>query len=356
MKLVVLAPVTVAASFRDTTSYSFTQYLDEFGKAYSGAEHGERMALFEAQLAAVNTHNAEYKNGEHTWWAAMNEFSDFRDEEWTRLKTGKAKHQVQQHPFAHHLSSSRDAIPPRMDWREEGVVSPIKDQGGCGSCWAFSAMEVVESHYMIATRENITFAPQAFVNCVANPLECGGTGGCEGATMELAFNMTATRGVPLESDLPYKGSDASCQDYPVAAKCDGYYKVPVNDARALETAIATVGPVSVTVAANWGMYGGGIFDGGCSASRGCTLDHGVVAVGYDTDYWLIRNSWGGRWGEGGYIRLTRQHDSDTFTDSSPSSGVACKPFPEKQIVGGESGVLFDTSYPTNVHKVSTVTV
>merc|ERR1719469_1667356 len=87
--------------------------------------------------------------------------------------------------------------------------------------------------------------------------------------------MTATRGVPFEKDLPYKGSDASCQDYPVAAKCDGYYKVPVNDARALETAIATTGRVSVTVgASSWTMYGG-VFEGGRSASRGCDLDHGV---------------------------------------------------------------------------------
>jgi len=170
--------------------------------------------------------------------------------------------------------------------------------------------------------------------------------------MELAFNMTAERGVPLESDLPYKGYDQSCSSYPVAAKCDGYYKLPVNDAQALETAIATQGPVSVTVAANWGRYGGGIFQGGCT-STSCSLDHGVVAVGYDKDYWLVRNSWGGRWGEEGYIRLSRVHDMHTFEDNRPADGVACKPYPKQQIVGGESGVLFDTSYPTNVHKTST---
>jgi cathepsin L len=358
MKLVFLGPVTVAASFRDTAGYSFAQYLEEFGKAYSGAEHTVRKALFEAQLAKVNKHNEEYKADKHTWWAAINEFSDFKDEEWATLKTGKAVHQVHQHPFAHHLSSPKASNPSRVDWREKNFVTDVKNQGGCGSCWAFSAIEVVESHYMIATGETgVKLAPQAYVNCVENPLECGGTGGCEGATMELAFNMTATRGVPLESDLPYKGRDASCTSYPVAAKCDGYYKVPENDALALETAIATVGPVSVTVAANWGSYGGGVFEGGCSASRGCTLDHGVVAVGYDQDYWLVRNSWGTGWGERGYIRLSRKHDAETFTDSRPADGVACKPYPKSQIVGGESGVLFDTSYPTNVHKVSnTMTV
>jgi len=347
-----LAPVSAVSSYVDRSDYTFAAYLEDFGKIYSGAEHAERQVLFATQLAEVNRHNAEYKAGKHTWWAAVNEFTDLSDHEWATMRTGKAPHRVHQHPFAHHLSSAGSVNPDRVDYREKGVVSEIKDQGGCGSCWAFSAIEVVESHYMIATGENVKFAPQAYVDCVQNPDGCGGSGGCQGATMELAFNMTAERGVPLESDYSYQGRDGTCQDYPVAAKCDGYYKVPENDASALETALATVGPVSVTVSANWGMYGGGVFEGGCSVSKGCTLNHGVVAVGYDQDYWLVRNSWGTGWGEAGYIRLSRTHDADTFVDSSPASGVACKPYPDSQIVGGESGVLFDTSYPTNVHKVS----
>lgn len=353
MKFTVFAPVVATAAFVDRSGYTFQQYLTEFGKDYSGDEYATRKAIFENELSEVNKHNEEYKAGKHTWWAAVNPMSDLHDHEWAAIKQGKAVHQVKQHAFAHHLSSSAAANPSRVDWREKNVVSPVKDQGGCGSCWAFSAIEVVESHYMIATGEDVRLAPQAYVNCVQNPQQCGGSGGCEGATMELAFNMTASLGVPLESDLPYKGRDASCTSYTAAAKCDGYYKVPVNDAKALETAIATHGPVSVTVAANWGRYGGGVFEGGCT-STSCSLDHGVVAVGYDTDYWLVRNSWGSYWGEKGYIRLSRTHDSDTFEDNRPEDGVACKPYPKQQIVGGESGVLFDTSYPTNVHKASTV--
>jgi len=156
-------------------------------------------------------------------------------------------------------------------------------------------------------------------------------------------------GMPLESDLPYKGRDATCAPYTAAVKSTGYVKLPVNDKDALETAIATKGPVSVTVAANWGMYGGGIFNGGCKSSS-CALDHGVVAVGYDSSdgYWLVRNSWGSGWGEDGYIRLTRANDGVTYTDTRPADGVACKPYPSSQTVGGESGILFDTSYPTGL--------
>lgn len=328
--------------------------MEEFEKSYTPSDIARRQALFEVQLAKVNKHNEEYRSGKHTWYAAINKYADWEEHEWASIRTGKAAHNVHAHPVAK-LGAAAEPNPSRKDWREDGVVTPVKNQGGCGSCWAFSAIEVVESHYAIQAKldEPVALAPQAYVNCVKNPDQCGGSGGCEGATMELAFNLTRDMGVPLESDLPYKGRDATCGSYQAAVKATGYYKVPVNDAKALETAIATKGPVSVTVAANWGMYGGGVFDGGCSAND-CVLDHGVVAVGYDQDYWLVRNSWGTGWGESGYIRLSRKHDADIFTDTRPEDGVACKPYPESQKVGGESGILFDTSYPTGVSAASLV--
>lgn len=170
--------------------------------------------------------------------------------------------------------------------------------------------------------------------------------------MELAFNLTAKAGIALESDLPYRARDAACPSYKPAVKATGYVKNPTNDAAALETAIATKGPMSVTVAAaSWQLYGGGVFKG-CSKGGlfggDNTLDHGVQAVGYTKDYWIVRNSWGSIWGMGGYIHLDRSVDDQTFTDKHPADGVACKPVPKTQTVGGECGVLFDTSYPIGV--------
>ena len=214
----------------------------------------------------------------------------------------------------------------------------------------YSAMITNEQHHRSITHANIICPHQTYVNCVKNPHQCGGTGGCEGATMELAFNLTVTKGIALESDIPYRGRDESCEEYKAAVKVSGYVKNPVNDAAALETAIATKGPMSVTVAAEpWQLYGGGIFKG-CSSGfvKDNTLDHGVQAVGYTADYWIVRNSWGGMWGEKGYIRLSREFDDKTYVDKKPGDGVACKPAPKQQIVGGECGVLFDTSYPTGV--------
>merc|ERR1712019_266623 len=127
------------------------------------------------------------------------------------------------HPILN-IKSTSAKNPDSVDWREKGAVTKVKNQGGCGSCWAFSATETVESLYQIASGNLLELAPQTYVDCVENPHECGGTGGCEGATMELAFNLTKEKGIALESDIPYRGSDQKCTSYKAAVKCSGYVK------------------------------------------------------------------------------------------------------------------------------------
>jgi len=154
----------------------------------------------------------------------------------------------------------------------------------------------MESAYQVATGKLLVLAPQTYVNCVKNPNSCGGTGGCEGATMELAFNMTAQTGIALETDLPYKGRDQRCSPYKAAVKCTGYVKNPVNDAKAFETAVAKM-PQAITVAAGaWQLYGGGIFHG-CSGGifGDNTLDHGVQASATQRIFGLCATA-GGRAG------------------------------------------------------------
>jgi len=349
MKVAMISQIASALAFRDFTGYTFEQFQMEFkGLQSSGADNSLRRDLFHAELAKVNEQNELYKAGESTWWATVNEFSDMSNDEFNSMMKGRAPKPSLASPT---IRLGKAQNPTRKDWREAGVVTPVKNQGGCGSCWAFAATECVESHYNIASGEQALLAPQYYVNCVQNPDGCGGTGGCEGAIAELAFNLTAKVGIPLEKDLPYRGRDATCGSYPEAVTCDGYHHLAPNDADELETALATAGPVAVSVAANWGRYGGGIYSGGCSANS-CSIDHAVLAVGYDTDYWLIRNSWGSSWGEKGYIRLTRKYDETTFINNRPADGFACKPYPATQETKGESGVLSDSAYPTNVRKAS----
>mmetsp|Transcript_75843 Transcript_75843/g.142942 ORF Transcript_75843/g.142942 Transcript_75843/m.142942 type:complete len:358 (+) Transcript_75843:77-1150(+) len=350
MKAALLAFLAAAAAapFRDWSDYRFEDYVTEFGKVHADGEIASRKASFEKELAAVNKHNEEYRAGQHTWYATINKFSDWTELEFKTVK-GKASLPKEQHNVAVLLKEQKN--PARKDWRDEGVVTPPKNQGACGSCWTFAATEVLESHLAINTGKLLTLAPQTFVNCVKNPKECGGQGGCEGATAELAFNYTAESGIALEADLPYRGQNEKCKKYKPAAKDTGYAHLPSNDADALETALATKGPVAVSVAANWGRYGGGIFSGGCK-EKDCSIDHAVVAVGYAPDYWLIRNSWGAAWGEKGYIRLSRKSDTTTYIDTQPADGYVCKPYPKEVPVAGESGVLSDSCYPTGVAPVT----
>ena len=268
------------------TPESFESFANAFGKRYaSPAEEAQRRANFNRFQLQVAVQNAAFHAGNSSWWASLSHIADWSDEERAKLR-GRRAPSVASPTVAPLASPVGGALPDSFDWRSKGVVTPIKDQGGCGSCWAFASTETMESHFAIASGQLLELAPQTYVNCAPNPQHCGGTGGCEGSIPELAFNFTAAHGIALEVDLPYRGRDHACNKYVPAVTCGGYSKLPANDATALETALATVGPLAVNVAAMpWEIYGGGIFDGGCGAGKSCDLDHVVQAVGYAKDYW-----------------------------------------------------------------------
>lgn len=352
------AAVGAATPALGNSHLTFEEFAAKHKRAYTSADEEDmRRRIFESNKEKVLERNAAFAAGKSTWWAAVNHFSDRTEDELRVFKAGMPRSPSMDSsitvPSSSSSSPSIDAInPPSKSWMQ--YQTRVKNQESCGSCWAFATTEVVESHLAIA--ENNTdptvLAPRTLVDCMENPHKCGGTGGCEGAIAELGFNFTKDHGLALEDELPYRPEDSPCPTYKKAATCTGYVKNKQNDANALETALANVGPVAVTVAANWASYGGGIYSDGCTNIPGfsCTLDHAVVAVGYTQEYWLVRNSWGSGWGENGYIRLTRKFDNTTFTDTDPQNGDACEPFPSKQYPMGESGILFDTAYPVGVSK------
>jgi len=344
-------------------NYDFDQYIHDFAKYYnSEVEYAERKAIFQQRLREVYIHNKDESN---TWKKGVNKFSDRFPEELNAMK-GYSKGMG-------FLSRAEDAdyraqalteeeltilagLPESVDWRDQNVVSDVKDQGNCGSCWSFAAAETIESHWAIATGYIGILSEQNILDCTANPYECGGNGGCGGATCELAYQQIQTTGIASEWTYPYasyQGSNMpSCRFNnsvtPPVAKISGYSKLPTNKYAPLMEAVATKGPIAVTVDASaWSSYESGVFNGCNQASP--DLDHAVQLVGYGTDenygpYYLVRNSWGD-WGEEGYIRLARPMDGECGTDTVPLDGTGCEGGPDSVYVCGTCGIWYDTSYP-----------
>merc|ERR1712061_819625 len=191
--------------------------------------------------------------------------------------------------------------PASMDWSTKGAVTPIKNQGQCGSCWAFSSTGGTEGSWEIATGSLVSLSEQQLVDCSKQ------NSGCNGGLMDYAFSFYLTTSIASESSYPYTARDGSCKSSYTAAIPQGGvtgYKDVSSSSSALMSAINQQ-PISVAVQADqsaFQRYSGGIVTSGC----GTNLDHGVLAVGLDTGggYYLVKNSWGSSWGDNGYLKIS----------------------------------------------------
>ncbi|CAB0000450.1 unnamed protein product [Nesidiocoris tenuis] len=245
---------------------------------------------------------------------------------------------------------SGNSLPASTDWRSKNAVTPIKNQGQCGSCWAFSTVSTqiqsrgdryffflkcfptqqdfkqckllsdfaqqtgsLEGQWALKKGKLISLSEQQLVDCSGNY----GNDGCEGGLMDQAFQyIKANGGLDTESSYPYTGEDDSCafNKKNVAATVTGYVDIPTGNEAALQDASANIGPISVAIdASNWSfqLYAEGVYnEPDCSSS---SLDHGVLVVGYGSDsgsdYWLVKNSWGTDWGINGYIKMSRNKNN-----------------------------------------------
>ena len=338
-------------------TFSFEEYLEEYGKAYDDVkEYGDRKRTYELALAEIRDHNGAGR----MWKKGLSEHTDKFDDEWKRMRGYKRSALAM--PPNPSTQTSLDglellgALPKSLDWRKQGIVSAVKNQGGCGSCWAFSATESVESAVAKATGKLLTLSPQQFVDCVPNPRECGGTGGCGGSVAALAFNWTVRNGLALSDAYPYSEKDGTCKKK-ANVGISGWTHLPTNNYATLMHAVATAGPISISASdVHWTHYEEGIFDGDlngkCEEPNGVVISHVIQLVGYGSDgghdYWLIRNSWGTSWGEEGYMKLRRfgEGKEPCGTDFDPAAGSGCKGGPSQVRVCGLCGMLSDSSYPT----------
>ncbi|PWA87439.1 hypothetical protein CTI12_AA129810 [Artemisia annua] len=198
-----------------------------------------------------------------------------------------------------------EELPDDVDWRKEGAVTGVRDQAGCGACWAFAAVAAIEGVNKISGGNLTTLSEQMLVDCDNND-----NTGCHGGIMEKAYEFIIKNGgIATEDDYPYVGRDKICNKIKakeVAVKIKEYKKVPENDEKSLQAAVAKQ-PVSVAIHSGFlfQFYSNGVFSGSC----GTNVNHGVTVVGYGEErgrkYWIVKNSWGKDWGEDGYMKIKR---------------------------------------------------
>ena len=302
----------------------FEQWIQKEGKVYSSpAEKSYRLSVFsktKAEVERVNSSQEGYKFG-------LNKFSDMTKEEFKAKYLGYKADLNSDYDVSDYQGYEQP--PASIDWSKKGAVTNVKDQGQCGSCWAFSATGTLEGAWFLAKGELLSFSEQQLVDC--SWLQ--GNMGCHGGLPDNAFKYYEHKGFLKESDYWYNATDGHCQYESKKSKIIGHLHTFKKNGETESDLMASVAlrPTSVGVLADpWMNYMGGIYSNvqECPAKKRF-IDHAVLAVGYGTDekgvdFWLIKNSWGPNWGERGYIRLGRNLTA-----------------------GGMCGVALETSYIAN---------
>jgi hypothetical protein len=291
---VVLLLAVVAVSALSETEYQtqFVNYIERFDKTYSHEEFFNRYNVFKSWVDTIAAHNA----GNNTWTMAINQFSDLTAEEF-KAQYLSGLQVPQGDNRAETVMLPDPSAPNDVDWRNNGAVTPVKNQGQCGSCWSFSATGAIEGWAVAVGKKSLTsLSEQMFVDCTRSV----GNQGCNGGWPDKTIGWAAKNGVTTESAYPYTARDGSCKTFSPLYKFGG---VGTGSGETTLAGQLAAQPISVCVDASGGFqsYHSGVFSGPC----GTQINHAILAVGYTSNYWIVKNSWGTSWGSGGYIYMAR---------------------------------------------------
>ena len=289
----------------------FQRFVKKYHKRYSSVnEFLARFEVFKRNTMAAFESNESYQTG-------ITKFSDLTYQEFAKIYLNLNYNALAVANFNPTIVKASNAAPDAYDWRDQGYVSHVKDQGSCGSCWAFSTVANLEGQYYKGKGTMVTLSEQMLVDCDTYD------SACNGGLMEYAFTwLQENGGIMTDADYPYTGYKGTCQADPskyVDMTITGYKKLgsststwsPVDEDEIKEFLYET-GPLAVALNANpLQTYTGGILDKTSSQCPTSGMNHAVTMVGYghddasDKDYWIIKNSWGASWGEQGYFRIRR---------------------------------------------------
>jgi len=299
--------INTSLSLNVNSSYmkDYLSYINNYNKEYNY----ENFLIFKNNSIMIEKHN----NEKHTYKMKINEMSD---------------HKISfNHIFyipnngTYQGKNIIEPLPNSVDWREKDVLSRVKNQGNCGSCWSFSSTGAIEAVHAISTGTLLNISEQQLVDCSDDY----GNNGCNGGSMDNAFKYVIDNGLCSEKEYPYTAEKDKCKKCKTIVNISDYKNVVSNNEEILKRVVYQQ-PVSVAIQANlpsFQAYSSGIYS---DPSCGSQLDHGVLVVGYgydilhNMDYWIVKNSWGPNWGENGYIRIQRN-----IINKTGLCGIAMQP-------------------------------
>ena len=299
---------------------SFKNWTNKYNKVYSdGANITQEFLNWRENTKYVNEHNRNHED----FKLEVNAFGDIR-QDWT-TRRGHNKHMKK---FIFEIPLEKRpllGVPKAVDWRNKHIVTGVKNQQQCGSCWAFSAVGSMEGAHARKTGNLVSLSESQIVDCDVN----GTDQGCNGGLMDGAFQYVIEQGgIESEKEYPYDPEDDPCtfNKNKIKATFSGYKDVTGGET-GLKEAVSHIGPIAVGIDAShpsFQFYKNGVYyEPDCSSSQ---LDHGVLVVGYNTtsngtDYWIVKNSWGETWGQDGYIYMARNRNNNCGIATQPSYPV-----------------------------------
>jgi len=293
--------------------YMFREFKQKYNRNYDSSEEFIRSEVFASNVMKIVKHNIEADTGHSSYRMAINNFTDLTHHEFLEQYLFSIRNNKRPKHNVRKVDVMIDELPPSVDWRQKGVVTSVKNQGQCGSCWAFTAVAALEAQHALATKTLVDLSAQNLMDCST----AEGNMGCNGGLMDDAFEyVIKNRGIDTEKSYPYEAIDGTCRyrTKNIGATAKNYSDIKADDEMALTEAIANVGVISVAMDASqesFQFYSSGVYDEpNCSKENLC---HSLAVVGYGTlkgkDYYLCKNSWGTEWGDKGYVLMSRNKDN-----------------------------------------------